>query len=48
MMMKNYDESVQINHKPYWPYIPNHPYSILVIGGSRSGKPNVLPNLMKH
>ena len=42
MVMKNYDESVQINYNPNWPYIPDHPYRISIIGGSRSGKTNVL------
>ena len=27
-----------------WPYIPNHPYRILIIGGSGSGKTNALLN----
>ena len=47
-MMKNYDQSVEINHNPKWPYIPDHPYTILIIGGSGSGKTNVLLNLIKH
>ena len=47
-MMKNYDQSVEINHNPNWPYIPDHPYRILIIGGSRLGKANVLLNLIKH
>ena len=47
-MMKNYDESVEVNHNTNWPYIPDHPYWILIIGGSGSGKTNVLLNLMKH
>ena len=47
-MMKNYDQSVEINHNPNWPYIPDHPYRILIIGGSGSGKTNVLLNLIKH
>ena len=46
-MMKNYDQSVEINHNPNWPYIPNHLYRILIIGGSGSEKPNVLLNLIK-
>ena len=37
-MMKNYDESDKINHNTNWPYIPDHPYRILIIGGSGSGK----------
>ena len=47
-MMKNYDESVKINHKPIYPYISDHPYSIVIIGGSGSGKTNVLLNLIQH
>ena len=46
--MKNYDQSVEINHNPNWFYIPNHPYRILIILGSRSGKTNVLLNLLKN
>ena len=48
MMMTNYDESVEMNHSPNCPYIPNHPYRILIIIGSGSGKTNVLINLIKH
>ena len=25
-------------HNEIWPYIPDHPYRILIIGGSGSGK----------
>ena len=46
--MKNYDESVEINHSPNCPYIPDHPYRILIIGGSGSDKTNVSLNLIKH
>ena len=31
-MMKNHDESIEINHNPDWPYAPDHPYRILIIG----------------
>ena len=41
-MMNNYNQSLEINHKPNWPYIPDHPYRILIIGGSRLGKTDVL------
>ena len=47
-MMKNYDQSVELNQNPNWPYIPDHPYRILIIGVSGSGKTNVLLNLIKH
>ena len=47
-MMNNYNESVEINHKPNWPYIADHPYRILIILGSGSDKINVILNLMKH
>ena len=30
-----------------WPYILDHPYRILIIGGSGSGKTNTLLNLIK-
>ena len=33
-MMKIYDQSVKINHNRYSPDIPDHPYKILIIGGS--------------
>ena len=46
--MKNYDQSVEINHNPNRPYSPDHPYRILIIRGSGSGKTNVLLNLIEH
>ena len=48
MMMKNYDQSVDTYHNPNWPYIPDHSYRILIIGGSGSEKINVLLNLIKN
>ena len=46
-MIKNYNESVEINHDPNWSYIPDHPYRTLIIGGSGPGT-TVLLNLIKH
>ena len=46
-MIKNYDESVEINHNPNWSYIPDHPYRILIISVSESDKTNELLNLKK-
>ena len=34
------------NHNEKWPYIPDHPYRVLIIGGSGSGKANTLLNLI--
>ena len=31
-----------------WPYIPDHPYIIMIIGGSGSGKTNTLLNLINE
>ena len=33
---------------PNWPEIPDHPYSILTVGGSGSGKTNAILNLINH
>ena len=35
------------NNSEKWPYIPDHAYRILTIGGSGSGKTNTLLNLIK-
>ena len=35
-------------HNEKWPFIPDHPYRILIIGGSVSGKPNALFNLINE
>ena len=45
-MKKIYDKSIEINHNSNWPYLPDHPYRIFIIGGSGSGKTNVLMNLI--
>ena len=43
-----YASDNRINHNPEWPYIPDHPYRILIIGGSGSGKTNTLLNLINN
>ena len=35
-------------HNKKWPFIPDHPYRILIIGGSGSRKTNALINLIKE
>ena len=45
-MMKHYDQSVEINENTNRPYIPGYPHRI--IGGSGSGKTNVILNLLKN
>ena len=35
-------------HNPKWPYIPDHSYKILIVGGSESGKTNALLNLINN
>ena len=49
--MINFDNYVSENrteHNRNWPYIPDKPYRILIIGGSGSGKTNVLLNLIEN
>ena len=49
--MINLDSIIKKNNKEYnkkWPYIPNHPYRILIIGGSGSAKTNTLLNLINE
>ena len=49
--MINFDDYVnenKIKHTKNWPYIPDHPYRILIIGVSGSGKTNLLLNLTEH
>ena len=36
------------DHNEKWSYIPDHPYRILIIGGSGSGKANTLLNLINE
>ena len=40
------ENKTQYNLK--WPYIPDHPYRILMIGGTGSGKTNALLNLINN
>ena len=49
--MINLDSITNENNKEHnkkWPYIPDHPYRILIIGGSGSGKTNTLLHLINE
>ena len=49
--MISFDEYTNENKKEYnlnWPYIPDHPYRILIIGGSGTGKTNASLNLINN
>ena len=49
--MINFDDVTKENikeHNPNWSQIPDHPYRILICGGSGSGKTNSLINLINH
>ena len=49
--MINLDDYVNENktkHSQKWPYIPDHPYRILITGGSGSGTTNALLNLVNN
>ena len=39
---------IKLNIIKNWPYIPDYPYRILIIGGSGSGKTNLLLNLIEN
>ena len=49
--MINLDSITSENNKEHnekWPYIPDHPYRVLIIGGSGSGKTNTLLHLINE
>ena len=46
--LDNYVNENKTEHNQKWPYIPDHPYRILIIGGSGSGKTNALLNLINN
>ena len=43
-----YTNEYKIEHNSKWPYIPDHSYRILIVGGPGSGKTNALLNLIHN
>ena len=44
----DYTNENKIEHNSKWPYIPDHPYRIHIVGGSALGKINALLNLINN
>ena len=44
----DYTNENMIEHNSKWPYIPDHPYRILIVAGSGSGKTSALLNLINY
>ena len=44
----NYNNENKTERNLKWPFIPDHPYRILIIGGSGSGKTNALLSLINN
>ena len=44
----NYTNENKTEHNLKWPYIPDHPYIILIISGSGSGKTNPFLSLINN
>ena len=44
----DYTNENKTEHNSKWPYISDHPYGILIIKGSGSGKTNALSNLINN
>ena len=44
----DYASENKTQHNLKWPYILDHPYRVLIIGGSGSGKTNSLLNVINN
>ena len=43
----DYTNENRIEHNKNWPHTPDKPYRIIIIGGSGSGRTNLLLNLIE-
>ena len=48
IIFDDYVNQNKTEHNKNWPYIPDYPYKMLIIGRSGSGKTNVLLNLIEN
>ena len=46
--LDDYTNENKIEHNSKWPHIRDHPYRILIVGGSGSVKTNALLNLINN
>ena len=44
----DYTNENKTEHNSKWPYFPDHPYRLLIVGVSESGKTNALLNLINN
>ena len=44
----HYINENKIEHNPKWPYILDHKYRLVIVGGSGLGKTNALLNLINN
>ena len=44
----DYTNEIKTKYNLKWPYIPDHPYRILIVRGSGSGKTNALLHLISN
>ena len=44
----NYVNEIKTKRNKNWPYIPDHPYGMLIIGGLGSGKMENQPDIDKY
>ena len=44
----NYTNENKTKHNSNWPYLPDHPYEIIILGGSGSGKNKCIIELNKQ